>query len=239
MEFEYMWRGGPRLRQAEGVFPLGTDAVLLADFIRPRAGRACDIGCGGGCISLSLAFRCEGLRIDALDISAEAAEIARENVALNGLGGRISVLNGDVREYKGLFAAGAYDLVFSNPPYFADGSGRVPADRRIAAARGEKRCSLGDITEAAGWLLRWGGRFCAVYRPERLAELICSMAAAGIEPKRLRTVHYRAQSAPSLILIEGMRGARPGLSMEPPLVMTGPDGSESAEIKRIYMREED
>jgi tRNA1Val (adenine37-N6)-methyltransferase len=108
-----------------------------------------------------------------------------------------------------------------------------PAASR-AAAREESACTLEELCSAAAFLLRTGGGFFVVYRPERLAELFCAMADCGIEPKRLRMVQNTAFSAPSLVLAEGRRGGRPGLRMEPPLILHESDGCETAEYKRIY-----
>ena len=62
------------------------------------------------------------------------------------------------------------------------------------------------------------------------------MTAQGLEPKRLRPVCQRPERAPSLILAEGRRGGKPGLSLEAPLILTGAGGEESEEFRRIYHR---
>ena len=116
---------------------------------------------------------------------------------------------------------------------------RPDPDPARAAARGETDCSLPELCAAAAYLLGSGGRFCLVYRPERLSELFCALSAAGLEPKRLRLVCPRPESAPSLVLAEARRGGRPGLAIEPPLTLTDGEGRESEEVKRIYHREED
>ena len=100
-------------------------------------------------------------------------------------------------------------------------------------------CSLEDICRAAAYLCRTGGAFCLVHRAERLADVICLLRETGFEAKRLRTVSHSAQKAPSLILIEAYRGAGAGLKIMPPLFICGDDGRESAEIKRIYHREDE
>ena len=64
------------------------------------------------------------------------------------------------------------------------------------------------------------------------------MSGAGLEPKRLRLVQYRAEKSPSLVLAEGRKGARPGLELLAPLILTGPDGRDTAEVRRIYHRED-
>lgn len=75
-----------------------------------------------------------------------------------------------------------------------------------------------------------------VHKPERLSEVMCCMSRVGLEPKRLRLVSPREGTAPNLILIEGKRGGKPGLKIEPPLILTDTNGGESAEVKRIYHR---
>ena len=105
-----------------------------------------------------------------------------------------------------------------------------------ANARGESLCSLEDICAAASFLLKTGGSFCLVHKPERLSELFCYMTKHAIEPKRLRMVCHRSDSAPSLVLAEGRRGGKPGLKVEPSLILHNADGSETGEVKRIYHR---
>ena len=72
--------------------------------------------------------------------------------------------------------------------------------------------------------------------PERLAELMCCMSAHGLEPKRMRMVCHTAGAAPNLLLVEGRRGAKPGMRIEPALILREADGSETEEIRRIYHR---
>ena len=231
-----LWPGGP-LFAAEPGAPLSTDSILLADFVRPAgAKRGIDLGCGSGILSLLLLRREPGLHMTGLELRQEAAALAAENMAQNGLAERGRMLTGDLREHRRLFPAGRFDLAASNPPYFAVDSGALSPDPARAAARGETDCTLRELCMAAAFLLRTGGRFCLVYRPARLAELFCALSAAGLEPKRLRLCCPRPESAPSLVLVEARRGGRPGLSIEPALVLTDTDGNESAEIKRIYHR---
>ena len=235
-EFSELWSGGPVFAQAAHA-PLCTDSILLADFVRPeRAARGVDLGCGSGILALLLLHQARALRMTGLELLPEAAELARENLARNGLEERGEILCGDIRAHRGLFPAGGFDLAVANPPYFPVERGALSPDPDRAAARGELTCSLEELCAAAQWLLRTGGSFCLVHKPERLAEVFVSMSGHGLEPKRLREVCPRPGAAPSLVLIEGRRGGKPGLRIEPPLVLTDPDGAESSEIKGIYHR---
>lgn len=235
-EFEALWTGGPVFKQAEH-FRLSTDSVLLADFTRlSGVRRGIDLGCASGALALLLLAKSERLHMTGVELIPEAAELARENMEKNGFDRRAEIITGDLRRYREYFRPGAFDLVVSNPPYFPVGSGALSPDAGRAAARGEANCSMEELCATAAYLCRTGGSVCLVHKPERLSELFCSLSAHGIEPKRLRLVCHQAACAPNLVLVEGRRGGRPGLRIEPVLVLREEDGTESAETKRIYHR---
>lgn len=234
--FEYLWENGPRFAQAEH-FKLGTDTVLLADFVKlSGTKRGIDLGCASGALGLLLLTKHERLHMCGLEIVPEAAALARINMGENGLDTRSEIINGDIREHRSLFKSGSFELVVSNPPYFPVGSGMQSPDEGRANARGESLCTLEDICAAASFLLKTSGSFCIVHKPERLSELFCCMTKLGLEPKRLRMVCHRAGSSPNLVLVEGRRGGKPGLKVESELVLRNPDGSETDEVKSIYHR---
>ena len=237
MTIDELWPGGPRFTQDDNTFRLGTDSVLLSHFVDAKgASYACDLGCGSGIISILMAWESPKLHVDGIEIQPHAANLARENAATNSLSDRINIIEGDIVRHREFLVAGAYDLVVANPPYFAPGRGRSSQSGSTAVAREELSCTLEDICAAAAYLTRWGGKFALVHRPERLAEVIRALSAAGLEPKRLRFVHYRAASAPNLVLIESRRGGNPSLTVEPPLILTNEDGSDTNEVRRIYRR---
>ena len=234
--FEPLWNGGPLFCQPEH-FRLGTDSVLLADFVNPAsAARGIDLGCASGAIALLLLCKSSKLHMTGLEILPEAAALAEKNMAVNGLSGRSRIVTGDIRLHRQLITTGSFDLVVSNPPYFPLGSGALSPDGSRAAARGELSCTLEDICTAAAFLCRTGGSFALVHKPERLSEVLCCMSRHGLEPKRLRLVCHRAELAPNLALIEGRRGGRPGMKVEPLLILRNADGEETDEVKRIYRR---
>ena len=170
-----------------------------------------------------------------IEIQPESAAVCRENMAANGFPPE-NILEGDLREHRKLFDAGSFDLVISNPPYFpVKGGFNAPDDKR-ATARDERSCTMDDLCKAAGYLVKWGGAFTVVHRPERLSELLCALTKYGLEPKRLRMVQHKASTAPNLILVEARRGGKAGLTVEPPLILANDDGSDTEEVKNIYHR---
>lgn len=213
----------------------GTDAVLLSDFATPkRRDIACDLGTGCGIIPMLWAR--DGLckRIDGVEIQPAGANQLLRSVAANGLGDKLFVHCADLRALDGVLAQGAYDLVTMNPPYKAADTGIPSAALHEKIARHETLCTFSDVASTAGYLLRFGGRLCICFRPERLAEAMRCMQAQKIEPKRLRMVSKNAQTAPWLCLLEGRLGGKVGMQVEPSLFVYDSKGNLSDEMRRIY-----
>ena len=74
-----------------------------------------DFGTGSGCLAIALAAKCPPARVTALEVSAEALTIARQNLARHGLAERVQLVQGD--GFAGLPAGASIDLIVSNPPY--------------------------------------------------------------------------------------------------------------------------
>ncbi len=238
MEYcEHMDNTNWTFRYGEGEFPPGTDSYLLSDFPRLRRGAAvCDLGCGAGFLELLLLRREPTLRLTGVEIREGGCRFARRNVAENGLEDRISIVNADLCQPEQLPPAGSFDLVVSNPPYFDTARGVASPDSARRLVREEANCTLRDVCAAAARLLRWGGSFCMVHKTDRLTDLCCTMREAGVEPKRLQLVQKQPGKAPELVLIEGRRGGKPGMAVEPPLLLASSSGADSAQNTGIYFQ---
>ena len=209
---------GNGIEYEQDVLAIGTDSVLLADFALPARGRVCDLGCGAGAVMLLMALRSgEDAVFDGVELRPSAAEKAARNIKRAGLSACMQAHCGDLRRIRELLPHAAYQTVVSNPPYLPVGGAIPPEDAEARIARTEEACTLRDLCEAAAWLLQFGGRFCVVYPPERLAALICAMRDSGIEPKRLRLFCRSESAPPSLVLLEGRRGGREGMEILPVL----------------------
>ena len=229
--------GGYRFVYDDALFPPGTDTFVLSAFPRLRPGmRVCDLCSGTGLLGLLLLQRRPELTVTGVELLPEAAALGARTASANGLDARLAVQVGDIRRIRQLLPPAAFDLVVCNPPYYPASSGHLPQEAARRAARAETTCTLEEVCAAASYLLPWGGRFCLVHKPERLGDLCCALRDTGLELKRLRPVCFRAGDAPSLLLVEGRRGGKPGVEFLPPLVLQNPDGSPTAELDAIYFR---
>jgi len=237
--WETLKPGGYRFVYDDTLFAPGTDTFLLSSLPRLKAGlRVCDLGSGTGLLGLLLMQRQASLSVTGVEIQEDAVRLAEKTAQENGLQETLTFRTADLRSCRSLFPTGCFDLVVCNPPYYPADSGYVTQDAALRIARSEISCTLEDICQAASYLLRWGGSFCLVHKPERLTDLLCTMRQTAMEPKRLRFVCKTGVDAPSLILVEGRRGGKPGLQIEPPLLLQNVDGSPSAELDSIYFRTE-
>lgn len=226
---------GLKVLQDKSAFCFGLDAVLLADFAHARKGdKIFDLGSGTGIIPLLMAKTNSALHFTALEIQEKSAEIAAKNVEINGLEDKIDVVCGDIKSVRSLFAPECADLVTANPPYAKANSARVNPDEAKSIARHEILCNLEDVVSGASYLLKSGGSFFMIHRPERLSEILVMLTKYRLEPKVLQLVQPFSDSAPTMLLIEGRKNARAEIKILPPLVIYKAKGEYSESVNRIY-----
>ena len=228
-------RNGYFILQDPKRFCFGMDAVLLSGFVKVKPGeRALDLGTGTGIIPILLEAKTEGEHFTGLEIQPESADMAQRSVSYNHLEEKVSIVTGDIKEASQIFGASSFDVITTNPPYMIGKHGLLNPGDAKAIARHEVLCTLDDILRESARLLRPGGRFYMVHRPFRLAEIFHEMVDYGIEPKRMRMVHPYADKEPNMVLIEGARGGKSHLIVDPPLVVYKEQGVYMDEIYDIY-----
>ena len=209
-------------------FPLSTDSMVLADFVKlPKNATVLDLGSGCATLGLLLCARDQSCRVTGMELQEAAHAAAVENIARNGLEGRLSSICRDLRDMP--VAPGSFQVCVSNPPYFSGGA----AHSKNPTARQEDTCTPKDLFAAASRALRWGGDFFLVLKPERLAQLCFEASSHGLEPKRLRLVRHRPDAPVSLILLSCRKGGKPGLQWEE-LCLFNAAGEPTEDYKRIY-----
>lgn len=231
---------GLKIYQNTEDFCFGTDAVFLAWFAsKKKFYNVCDLCCGNGIIPLLLSANTACRSINGVEISKEQADLAVKSIILNKLEHKINIINGDVRQIKNLLPSASFDLVTVNPPYSAGGSG-FTAEGGKSFARAELCCTLHDIIFASAYLLKNGGRLCIVHKPERTADIFCTMRQNGIEPKILTLVIPKQGREPVFILIEGKKDAKPGMVIEKPIFIyeNSENNEYTQQVKEIYKQQQ-
>ena len=202
------------LIQKKDGLTFGTDAYLLSAFIKPALhADAAELGTGTGIISLLLAARNKVRSVVAIELQPDYASLASRNVTLNRFKDKIEVRAADIRDCTPASLGREFDIVFSNPPYMRPSSGPPAGNPGRNAARHETAGGIGDFSAAAGRLLKYGGLFYLVYRPDRLSDLMAGLRASHLEPKRMTFVHADTVSPPSIVLVEAKKGASAGLTV--------------------------
>lgn len=198
----------------------GSDAYLLAAYMKTQKNAtAAELGCGTGIISLLCASKQKFKYIHTFEIQEEFAELTSRNIKLNGLSDKLLCICKDARDLTPKDTCGEVDVVFSNPPYMRTDSGkRNEADAKYIA-RHEVCGGIADFTASAARLLKYGGKFYCVYRPDRLSSLISALAASKLEPKEMTFVHADADTPPSMVLVMSIKGGAESLKVTKPLIL--------------------
>lgn len=229
---DYLFDTDLKIVQSNDLFPFSLDSVLLARFVRVpvRGGTVADLCTGGGVVPFLLTRRTKA-RIVGVDIQPEVCRLARRSASLNGLQDRIDLICDDAKELPARLGTESCDAVTCNPPYFnRDSAPDVKLNRHLAIARHEILITLDEVIETASRLLKQNGKFALVHRPDRLVEIVAQMRGANMEPKRLRFVHPKKGREANIVLIEGTKGGRPGLTVLPPVMVYGEDGRYTGDV---------
>ena len=228
-------RNGYRIIQNTEKFCFGMDAVLLTGFAEAKEqDRLLDLGTGTGIIPILMEAKYHCAQLTGLEIQEESADMARRSVALNGLSDRIDIVTGDIREADKYFASASFDCITCNPPYMIAQHGLAnPADAK-AIARHELLCNFADVARVAARLLKPGGQLFLVHRPFRLPEILTTLVQYQLEPKRMRMVHPYVDKEPNMVLIGAVRGGKPRMTVEKPLILFERPGVYTAEVRENY-----
>lgn len=212
---------GYKIIQDPGRFCFGIDAVLLSDFAKVKPGeKVLDLGTGTGILPILLEAKTKGEHFTGLEIQEESADMARRSVAYNCLEEKINIVTGDIKEAANLFGPASFDVITTNPPYMLNNHGLKNEADAKTIARHEILCTLDDILRESKKILKEGrGRFYMIHKPFRLAEILSKMCEYHIEPKRIQFVHPYIDKEPTMVMIEGLKGGKSRIKVEPPIIM--------------------
>lgn len=223
--------------QSPSCFAFSLDAVLLADFVRPNHRHklsVVDLCAGNGAIGLFLHNKLGGNFIE-VELQSRLADMAKRSVELNSLEKRYQVLNMDIANVFEQIPKDSADVVLCNPPYFpVTKQSQKNPNHYLALARHEIATDLVTVVQIMSSLLKMNGHGYLVHRPDRLTEILTTLKAHRLEPKRLRFIHPKPDRDANMLLIEVIKDGKPGgLKVVPPLVVSGENGQYLPEVQAL------
>ena len=227
---------GIKIYQDYEMFNFSLDSILLANFvsIKKNDKMIVDLGTGNAPIPLYMSLNTDA-DIYGFEIQKKSYDLALKSVKINNKEGQIHIINDDIKNASKLLGAYKADVVVTNPPFFKyiEGKSNINKNDEKTIARHEVLITLDELLCEASMLLKNGGTFAMVHRPDRLLDIL-----NALEPKRLRFVYPKENAKCNHILIECRKDGQPGgLMVLPPLIIHTNDNKHTAEVLRIYNNE--
>lgn len=217
------------------MFCFGIDAVLLSTFAKVKKGdNVLDLCTGNGIIPILLSGKTQANSITGVEIQKENIDLFKRSIDLNKLNDKVKVIESDINELAEDFFQKEFQVVTVNPPYMIGNHGLKNDNQSKTIARHELYCTLDDIIRVSSKSLKEKGRFYMIHRPFRLVEIFTTMTKYKLEPKRIQFVHSKVDKEPSMVLIEGIKGAKSRISVEKPLIIYNHDGTYTEYALEYY-----
>lgn len=220
-------------------FCFGIDSILLSDYAKNlKAGsKVVDIGTGTGIIGVLLCAKSKLKEITGIEIQEEVANMAKRSIRLNNLEDKFNILNINVKDVFEKIEPNTIDVVVTNPPYMKLNSGAQNLEKKKLISRHEIECNLEDIVKISYRLLKSKGEFYMVHRTDRLVDIMYLLRKYKLEPKQIRFVQSKQNSAPNLVLIKCVKDGGQALKLDENLIVYNDDGTYTDEIYKIYNKE--
>jgi len=212
------------------------DSIMLGGFvsIRPGTKKIVDLGTGNGPIALYLSLKTDA-HIFGVELQKTSAEFAKQSVTLNKLDEQITIINNNlIGINKDL--GNNNEIVVCNPPFFrvAPGSHLNEKDEKTVA-RHEVSSTLHDFVYEASKLLKYGGYFYMIHRPDRIQDIIIELKKCGFVLTKLRFIYPNIKKDSNHVLIEAkLSTANANTKVLEPLYVRNLDGSLTSEARKIY-----
>jgi tRNA1(Val) A37 N6-methylase TrmN6 len=228
--------GRVRLRQPVEGYRVAIDPVFLAAAVPAApADTVLDIGCGVGAATLCLAARVAQCRITGIDRQRDLVRLAGDNVGLNDLVSRVTVMAGDLLRPPPRLEPGSFAHAMANPPFLEAGQATPPPDRGKALAHVEGEADLGQWVRFALTMVRPQGTITMIHRADRLEQLLGHLAgragAITVFP-----LWPGAQKPANRVIVQARKGAGAPTRLVPGLVLHGPDGRYTAAAEAVLRR---
>ena len=217
---EDMLIDGLKIVQDTRLYRFTSDSVLLSRFARAKNGdRVADFCAGSGIVAFhfyALNKSVRDLRFTLFELQEPLSALSKKTIKYNGFE-NFQTVCGKLQEIPEAYRE-KFSLILCNPPYERAGTGFTNDEYEKAVCRKELTITLAEICKAAGFALKFGGRICMLHRADRLAEVCYTLREANIEVKRIQLVQGKTGAKPYLVMVEGVKGGKPGCEIQESIV---------------------
>lgn len=227
---------GLQIIQEKDGFCFGIDSVLLSDFAKniKKDANVIDLGTGTGIIATLLCGKTSLRQVVGVEIQKEVYDMAKRSIKLNSLEDKFDIINEDILNLNKIYGSNYFDVVITNPPYKKKDTGLINESEKKKLSRHEITATLEDFISISNKLLKDKGEFYMVHRPERIVDIIYLMRKYKIEPKELRMVCSEVGKSPKIVLIKGVKNAKPFIKIKDNIYIYNKEGKYTDEINKIY-----
>lgn len=225
-----------KIYQDTEMFCFSLDSVLLANFVtvNKKAKKILDIGCGNAPIPLILSTKTNA-KIIGVEIQKEVAFLAKKSVQYNNCGDQIEIINDDINNLYKKYESDTFDVITCNPPYFkVNSETKQNISKYKQIARHELYLNLEQLSCISKKLLKNNGVLAIVQRPDRLLEIFQIMKKNNIEPKRIQFIYPKESLDCNLVLVEGTKNGKAGLTILPPIFVHKENGEYTETVKNLF-----
>ena len=227
---------GLKIIQNKNGFCFGIDAILLSDFAKniKKDSVVMDLGTGTGIISILLCKKTNLKKIIGVEVQKEVYNMAYKSLKLNKLENKFEIINENIINLENIYEKESIDVIVTNPPYKKQNSGLTNVDETKLISKHEVLANLEDFINISKKLLKDKGELYMIHRPERLVDIFYLMRKYNIEPKEIRFVYSTVEGIPKMVLIKGIKNAKPFLKVKNNLYIYDGKGNYTNEILKIY-----
>jgi tRNA1(Val) A37 N6-methylase TrmN6 len=225
--------GRVRLRQPAAGYRSAIDPVFLAAAVPAQLQQlVLEVGCGAGAAMLCLAARVLQCRIVGLEMQRDLVRLAGDNVILNDMAPRVSVMLGDLLHPPPRLSPGAFDHVMANPPYAEAGRGTPATLPGKSAATVEGEADLAAWVRFCLAMVRSKGAVTFIHRADRIDALIGQIAGRAGEVV-LYPLWPAAGRPASRVLVRARKDTAAPARLAAGLVLHRPDGQYTPEADAV------